>query len=98
VTTPTQGWLDAQWLQTNSGGRFYPFNPRVEDVNIADIAHALSLLCRYGGHVDRFYSVAEHCVLMADWVLHETGDRQLAPSTSICRSGLASGGPSDLHP
>lgn len=53
------------WMQTNSGGRFYPLDPRPEDMHPEDIAHALSLLCRYGGHVDRFYSVAEHCVLMS---------------------------------
>lgn len=58
-------------MQTNSGGRFYPLTPRPEEINPADIAHALSLLCRYGGHVDRFYSVAEHCVLMSGAVAPE---------------------------
>lgn len=53
------------WMQTFTGGRFYPLDPRPEDMHPEDIAHALSLLCRYGGHVDRFYSVAEHCVLMS---------------------------------
>ena len=56
------------WMQTNSGGRFYPLDPRPDEIDPEDIAHALSLLCRYGGHVDRFYSVAEHCVLMSEWV------------------------------
>lgn len=56
------------WMQVYSGKRFYPLDPRVEDVDIEDIAHALSLLCRFGGHVDRFYSVAEHCVLLSKWV------------------------------
>lgn len=53
------------WMQTYTGRRFYPLDPRPDEVDAADIAHALSLLCRYGGHVDRFYSVAEHCVLMS---------------------------------
>lgn len=55
-------------MQTYTGRRFYPLHPRSDEVDTADIAHALSLLCRYGGHVDRFYSVAEHCVLMSQAV------------------------------
>lgn len=45
-----------------SGGLFYPGDPRVEDIKIEDIAHSLSLQCRYNGMCDRFYSVAEHSV------------------------------------
>jgi len=56
------------WMQTFTGRAFYPLDPRVEDIDPLDIAHALSLLCRYGGHVQRFYSVAEHCVLMSEVV------------------------------
>jgi uncharacterized protein len=29
------------------------------------IAHALSMICRYNGHTSQFYSVAEHCLLVA---------------------------------
>lgn len=58
-------WVRGDWMQTYTGRRFYPLDPRPEEIDRADIAHALSLLCRYGGHVDRFYSVAEHCVLMS---------------------------------
>lgn len=36
-----------------------------EDVDIVDIAHALSNLCRYNGHSNRFYSVAEHCARLS---------------------------------
>jgi hypothetical protein len=58
------------WMQTYSGQRFYPIDPRESEVDIGDIAHALSMLCRYGGHVKRFYSVAEHSVLLARHLYH----------------------------
>ncbi len=53
------------WIQTAGGRQFWPMDPRPDEVFIDDIAHALSMLCRFGGHCLRFYSVAEHCVLMA---------------------------------
>lgn len=53
------------WMQTFSGKAFWPLDPRPEEIDIRDIAHALSMACRYAGHVRRFYSVAEHCVLLA---------------------------------
>jgi hypothetical protein len=53
------------WMQTFRGGQFWPLDMRPEDVFIEDIAHALSMICRYGGHCERFYSVAEHSVLVS---------------------------------
>jgi len=53
------------WMQTYTGRVFYPLFPSAEAVCIEDIAHALSLLCRFGGHCQRFYSVAEHSVHVA---------------------------------
>lgn len=58
-------WDRGDWMQLYSGKRYHPLDPRVEDIDPVDIAHALSMLCRYGGHITRFYSVAEHCVLMS---------------------------------
>jgi len=54
------------WIETYSGRRFWPLDPRAEDVDVVDIAHALSLVCRFGGHPQQFYSVAQHCVIVSD--------------------------------
>ncbi|MBF0589290.1 MAG: phosphohydrolase [Magnetococcales bacterium] len=50
------------WIQTYGGHQFWPLDPRVEEIHLEDIAHALSMLCRFNGHCMRFYSVAEHSV------------------------------------
>lgn len=50
------------WIRTFTGRRFWPLDPRTADVSLDDIAHALSLICRFTGHVRSFYSVAEHSV------------------------------------
>lgn len=53
------------WITTYTGRRFYPLAPRPQDVCLEDIAHALSMKCRWTGHVRTFYSVAEHSVRVA---------------------------------
>ena len=53
------------WIQTAIGGQFWPIDPRADEIVPEDIAHALSMLCRFGGHCKRFYSVAEHSVLLS---------------------------------
>ena len=58
------------WSQTYTGKRFYPRDPRVEDIDLIDIAVALSNISRYGGHCS-FYSVAEHSVLVSHMVRPE---------------------------
>jgi uncharacterized protein len=63
------------WIQTFTGRQFFPLNPRVEDIVIEDIAHALSLQCRFSGHVKCFYSVGEHCVRIARQLILEKRSR-----------------------
>lgn len=70
--------MSAAWIQTRSGGRFYPLDPKPEHVNLRDIAHALARQCRFSGHTSRFYSVAEHSVRVAMRVFEETHDPVLA--------------------
>jgi hypothetical protein len=54
------------WIQTASGSNMYPLDPRADEIEIVDIAHALSNMCRFNGHVRQFYSVAEHCCHVYD--------------------------------
>lgn len=85
------------WIQTYTGRRFWPADPRPEDVFIEDIAHALSMLCRFGGHCLRFYSVAEHSVLLSwaappEWkrwcLLHDATEAYLCDLPGPIKRGL----------
>ena len=49
-------------IETFTGIMIDPFNPKEEQIVVLDIAHALSNLCRFAGHCNNFYSVAEHSV------------------------------------
>lgn len=51
------------FIQTVSGRRLNPFEPAPEEIEIGDIAAALGNQCRFGGHIHRFYSVAQHAYL-----------------------------------
>lgn len=57
-----------EFIQTYSGVAFYPLDPSLDDIYIGDIAHSLSMKCRYGGHTTKFYSVAEHSILVSELV------------------------------
>lgn len=61
------------WMQTYSARQFWPMDPRPDEIHIEDIAHSLALQCRYAGHCIRFYSVAEHSVHIALWLLRQYG-------------------------
>jgi hypothetical protein len=54
---------DEPVIVTFSGGRFYPFSPRVQDIRLVDIAAGISKLCRFTGQTHGFYSVAQHSVV-----------------------------------
>lgn len=48
------------WIVLASGKQFFPLEPNIDLINIEDIAHGLSNLCRFAGHSKFFYSVAQH--------------------------------------
>lgn len=50
------------FIRTYTRKRFDPINPEEELINITDISHALSLLCRANGHFKTFYSVGQHSI------------------------------------
>lgn len=58
-------------VQTFLGVKFDPLHPDIRDINIIDIAHGLSQLCRFNGQTKTFYSVAQHSVIVASHVRPE---------------------------
>ncbi len=54
------------FMTTYTGIKFSPLKPTPEMINIYDIAHALSLIARWGGHLKSHYSVAQHSCYVSD--------------------------------
>lgn len=59
------------WIITKSGVKFDLLNTTEDMLDIKDISHALSNICRFGGHSVRHYSVAQHSVLASQIVPKE---------------------------
>ncbi len=56
---------DSHFITTFTGKKFHYLAPSWNEICIEDIAHALALTCRFGGHCKTFYSVAEHSYRVA---------------------------------
>lgn len=54
--------MKGDYITTYTKLSFSPLDPKPEDIRIADIAHALSLMTRANGHFKWFYSVAQHSI------------------------------------
>jgi hypothetical protein len=62
---------DYMWMQTGSNQELDFAAEEWIILPIEIIARALSNICRYNGHSSRYYSVAEHCVLISHLVPQE---------------------------
>lgn len=95
--------MTSPWIQTHTGRAFDLLEPRSEDVNVADIAHALSRINRFSGHTHgEPYSVAHHSMLVADllasWgappaivregLLHDAGEAYYGDITSPVKRAM----------
>ncbi len=85
------------WIQTYTGKAFDLLDPQPDMIDIRDIAHALSNLCRYNGHVRDFYSVAEHSYWASRFVdpeyrletlLHDAAEAYVGDVTSPLKAQL----------
>lgn len=87
------------WMQTIDGNKVSLTEPRKEDIVFSEVAHALSHLCRYAGHTKVFYSVAQHCCLVASLVplelrlyglLHDAHEAYIGDITTPVKEALGS--------
>lgn len=51
---------------------------KLEEITLNEIAHALSMICRFGGRIDEFYSVAQHSAIVANLIYAEYDNSNLA--------------------
>jgi uncharacterized protein len=62
IEMPSTVRTNDNFIRTFTGRKFWPLDPRPHEIDVRDIAHSLSLQCRWTGHTDGFYSVAEHSI------------------------------------
>jgi hypothetical protein len=65
------------WTETYTGRQFFFSRPDEHDYSLDDIAHQLSLICRFGGSCAFHYSVAQHSLLIAEALWRDTGNPHL---------------------
>lgn len=56
------------FITTFTGHKFHYLSPSLEEIDIRDIAHALSMTCRFGGHCREYYDVASHSIFVSNLV------------------------------
>ena len=87
--------MSDSWIQTFSGSKFNFLDPTPESIEIEDIAHSLSRICRFTGHVKcEHYSVAQHSVLVSlncnpedtlHGLLHDASEAYISDLSSVLK-------------
>lgn len=63
-----------RWMQTFTRKAVYPLDLEPDDICLEDIAHSLSLQCRFNGHCIRFYSVCDHSIHVYRYLVRQYMD------------------------
>ncbi|MCL4392540.1 hypothetical protein M1145_00130 [Patescibacteria group bacterium] len=53
-------------ITTYTGLKIDLLNIKEKDINIEDIAHSISMIVRFNGHIKFFYSVGQHCIFVSE--------------------------------
>lgn len=94
----------APWILMASGRSWVLTAPTPDRVHWPDIAESLAKICRWNGHTIAFYSVAQHCCLVADtlppWqrlhgLLHDAHEAVLGDVTTPVKDALRALGAGD---
>lgn len=99
MTNKVENLYTPNCIRTVSGIYMNVFDPTPEMICIEDIAHSLSMQCRFGGHLPRFYSVAQHslyCSYLVDdeklklaALLHDASEAYLLDIPKPIKGGLS---------
>lgn len=86
------------WINTCSNKRYDYTSPSPEMIDLHDIAHSLSQICRFTGHTSHFFSVAQHCILVASLLenendkihglLHDAGEAYIGDINTVLKNIL----------
>jgi hypothetical protein len=77
--------VEEGFLPTCTGRRVHIADPLPDEIDIEDIAHGLSHVCRFAGHVPLYYSVAQHSLLVSELLDERTVMAATAESTDRLR-------------
>lgn len=97
INTTTNPLMAGDLIRVYSGEYLDVLNPDPEKIKIEDIAHSLSLICRFTGHTKKFFSVAEHCIMCCEKATHNKLEALMHDSTEAYLNDISSPTKYRLH-